>query len=61
MRIGGAEISTVHANFIINRGDRAEDFLALMERAQERVKMLFGVELKPEIQIMGEDRVRVSD
>ncbi|HLC16032.1 MAG TPA: UDP-N-acetylmuramate dehydrogenase [Thermodesulfovibrionia bacterium] len=61
MKIGGAEISTVHANFIINHGDRAEDFLALMEKARERVKMLFDVELKPEIQIIGEDRMEVFD
>ncbi len=53
-RIGGAQISPVHANFIVNLGGaRAEDVLALMELCRERVKAVFGVELEPEIELLG--------
>lgn len=57
MKIGNTEISSLHANFFINRGNSASDFLDLMSRASERVRKRFGIELKPEIQIIGEDRV----
>jgi UDP-N-acetylmuramate dehydrogenase len=54
-RIGGAEISAKHANFIVNRGGAtAADFLALMELAFERVFKQTGVRLTPEIRILGE-------
>ncbi len=53
-RVGGAEISPVHANFIANRGGaRAADVLALIETARERVAKEFGVELEPEVRILG--------
>ena len=53
-RCGGAEISSVHANFIVNRGDAtAADVLALMERARESVRARCGIELEPEVRILG--------
>jgi UDP-N-acetylmuramate dehydrogenase len=52
--IGGAEISTVHANFIINRGSAsAADCLALMELVQATVSEKFNVDLEPEVKIVG--------
>ena len=53
-RVGDAEISPVHANFIANRGRaRAADVLALIEMARERVAKEFGIELEPEVRILG--------
>jgi UDP-N-acetylmuramate dehydrogenase len=53
-RIGGAMISPEHANFIVNTGGaRAADILALMELARSRVKEQTGVDLEPEIRIVG--------
>lgn len=52
--IGGAMISPKHANFIVNMGGaRAEDILALMDLARERVKEDVGIELEPEIKVVG--------
>lgn len=54
-RLNGAEISTKHANFIVNRGGAtAADILALMELARERVAAQFGIKLEPEIRIIGD-------
>jgi len=54
-RLGGAEISAKHANFIVNRGGAtAADILGLMEMTQERVRAQFGIKLEPEIRIIGE-------
>ena len=54
LRIGGAQISSVHANFIVNLGGaRAADVLALMERAQEAVRERTGIVLEPEVRIVG--------
>jgi UDP-N-acetylmuramate dehydrogenase len=54
-RINGAEISSKHANFIVNRGGAgAHDILALMNLTRERVHAQFGVMLEPEIRIIGE-------
>lgn len=56
-RVGGAYISSKHANFIINRGNaRASDILNLMEIICERIESLFGITLEPEINIVGETR-----
>lgn len=53
---GGAQVAVEHANFIINNGDAtAQDVLALIEEMQRLVVKEFGVELKTEIQILGED------
>jgi UDP-N-acetylmuramate dehydrogenase len=54
-RINGAEISSKHANFIVNRGGAsAHDILALMNLTRERVHTQLGVTLEPEIRIIGE-------
>lgn len=53
-RSGGAEISTVHANFIVNRGGAtASDVLRLIDRARSEVARQFGVELEPEVRVLG--------
>lgn len=53
-RIGGAEISTKHSNFIINRGGAtAADIRALMVMTADRVFARFGVQLEPEITTVG--------
>jgi len=55
-RIGGAEISTVHGNFIVNRGDaRAEDVKSLIDLARNRVRDRFGIELELEVELVGWD------
>ncbi|HZZ59241.1 MAG TPA: UDP-N-acetylmuramate dehydrogenase [Opitutaceae bacterium] len=55
-RIGGAEISPVHANFIINRGEATSaDVLALIRRVRARVRQERGVELEPEVLLYGRD------
>lgn len=52
--MGGAQISTVHANFIVNRGNAcAADILALMEDAQQIVFKKFNIRLQPEVKIVG--------
>ncbi len=54
-RIGGAEISSQHANFVINKGGaKASDFIALIEKMQHTVAERFGVELEPEVKIVGQ-------
>lgn len=52
--IGGAEISTKHANFIVNRSNKAtsSDVLAVLRHAQKTVREKFGIELEPEIVIV---------
>jgi UDP-N-acetylmuramate dehydrogenase len=52
---GGAQISPVHANFVINRGGAtAADVWALIELARGEVARKFGVELELEIERLGE-------
>lgn len=54
-RIGNARYSDQHANFILNLGGAtAADITALMKLAQERVREQFGVELEPEVALVGE-------
>ena len=53
MKKGGAEISTIHANYIINRGGTTQDFLSLMEMTQKKVNEKFSIALEPEIKIIG--------
>ena len=54
-RIGGAQISPKHANFIVNLGEaKAADVKALIDLAQEQVRERFGVKLELEIELIGE-------
>lgn len=53
-RIGGAEISTKHANFIINTGTAtANDVLMLMAHIMEKVFKDHNIRLEPEVRILG--------
>ena len=53
MRLGGAEISRVHGNFIVNTGGAsAADLFGLAELAAARVRELFGVSLEKEFEIL---------
>lgn len=53
---GGAEISRVHANFIVNRSSATTaDILRLIERAQAEVRRQFGIELEREVHVLGEE------
>ncbi len=55
-RIGGAQVSTKHAGFIIKTGEAtAQDFLDLIAKIQDTIRQGFGVQLEPEIRILGED------
>ncbi len=52
---GQAEVSSQHANFIINRGDaRAADIESLVEEVQSAVQQQFGIRLQAEMRILGE-------
>lgn len=53
--IGGAQVSEKHAGFLINKGEKASDFLALMAHVQQAVQAKFGILLEPEVRILGED------
>jgi UDP-N-acetylmuramate dehydrogenase len=53
-RIGGAEISTMHANYFVNTGGAtASDVLQLMDLARDTVRARFGVGLEPEVKVIG--------
>ena len=52
--MGGAQVSEKHAGFVVNRGGAtAEDVLRLMEQVRERVLRDTGVELEPEVKLLG--------
>lgn len=54
-RIGGAEVSTLHAGFIINAGGAtSEDVYALIKLVQEEVLKQNGVKLELEVRVLGE-------
>jgi UDP-N-acetylmuramate dehydrogenase len=54
-RIGGAEVSTKHANFIINRGGAtAAEIEQLITHVQRKVADVHGIELIHEVRIVGE-------
>lgn len=53
-RVGDAQISEVHANFVVNRGEAtAADALACIRRAYEAVRDRFDVRLEPEVRLIG--------
>jgi UDP-N-acetylmuramate dehydrogenase len=53
-RIGGAAISEVHANFIVNVGGATSaDVLELVRLARDTVKEAYGIELTPEVRFLG--------
>jgi UDP-N-acetylenolpyruvoylglucosamine reductase len=55
-RVGDAEVSPVHANFIINRGQATStDVITLMRRVRERVKQARDITLEPEVLLYGKE------
>ena len=53
-RIGGAEVSKVHANFIVNTGKAsAADVVRLVRHVRTVVNDTYGIELRPEIRFVG--------
>ena len=54
--MGGARISQKHAGFVVNETDAsAEDVIRLIRLVQMRVRDCFGVDLEPEVRIIGEN------
>ncbi len=54
-KVGGAQVSLKHANFIINKGDAtAADIEKLIELVRDKVRVFHGVDLQSEIKILGE-------
>jgi len=54
-RVGGAMVSDVHANFIVNDGSAtAQDVLNLIEIIKQRARAARGIELETEVEILGE-------
>ncbi len=54
MKVGGIEVSALHANFFINKGGgTASEYLELMDRVSEIVMKKTGIALEPEIRVVG--------
>ena len=54
MRVGGAEVSDVHGNFIVNRGGAsAEDVVELVQRVRDSIYVKSGYILEPEVLLLG--------
>ncbi|WP_239617363.1 UDP-N-acetylmuramate dehydrogenase [Cohnella mopanensis] len=55
LREGAAEVSQLHANFIVNHGGaKAEDVLTLIRRVQRTIEQTYGILLVPEVLLLGE-------
>ena len=55
-RIGDAEISVLHAGFIVNKGNAtAKDILNLIQYIKDKIKEKFNIDIETEIKILGED------
>lgn len=55
LKVGGAEVSPLHANFIVNTGHAtAVDVLTLIEQVKDAVFRKFGIRLVPEVLVVGE-------
>lgn len=51
---GGAQVSEIHANFIVNDGTAsADDVVGLIREVREAVKEVHGIELRPEVRFLG--------
>lgn len=55
-RVGDAEVSPVHANFIVNRGHATSaDIIGLIRQVRARVKSARGIDLEPEVLLYGQE------
>lgn len=53
-KVGGIAVSAMHGNFFVNDGSgTAEQVVVLMNRAQQRVRDAFGIQLTPEVRLLG--------
>lgn len=53
--VGGAQVSEKHCGFVINTGTAtSDDIIRVIEKVQENVKNTFGVQLEPEVILLGE-------
>lgn len=56
LRVGGAEVSTKHAGFVVNAGGAtAKDVVNLIKEVQKRVYEAHGVQLEPEVKMIGKE------
>ncbi|MGE5299999.1 MAG: UDP-N-acetylmuramate dehydrogenase [Acidobacteriota bacterium] len=56
LKVGGVEVSPVHANFFVNTGaGTASDYLELMDRVSSAVHKRFGLALEPEVRVVGRE------
>ena len=53
--VGKAQVSLKHAGFLVNNGSSSKDYLELVRTVQRIVRERAGVELEPEIRIIGEE------
>ena len=54
-QIGGAAVSDIHGNFIVNQGDATTDHVVeLIKRVKDRVMQTHGVILEPEVNLLGQ-------
>lgn len=54
-RVGDAQVSLLHANFIVNLGSAsASDVLTLIEHIQTTIRSMYGIDMHPEVQVVGE-------
>ncbi|GEK33163.1 UDP-N-acetylmuramate dehydrogenase [Kurthia sibirica] len=61
MGVGGAEVSTKHAGFIINKNNAtATDYIETIRMVQRIVKEKFDIDLETEVKIVGEDRIIIK-
>lgn len=57
LSVGPAEVSMKHAGFVVNRGGAtANDVLGVIHEVQKRIHAVHGVQLEPEVRILGESR-----
>ena len=55
--VGGAEVSPIHANFIVNTGTAtASDVVAVIRKVYGKVQEAYGVELQTEVKFLGFSR-----
>ncbi len=55
LKVGGMEVSSVHANYIVNTGEgTSDDFIELMKKVEQKVLESAGIKLEPEVRILGD-------